>query len=217
MHGGGVIMGRCSHTDAVSHDCTYHYQISGRKTWILKPTETLMEEVRENKGDTTLGREGFLSSFSDEDGVVRELEITVESGGWLALDTRLWWHRTEVRGYQGVCISVARDVYLGGKGREEEEEEEEEGQGSEGEPEVSNLDCVYSTTSTSEGTLLFTESDMPDCSLGRSNKPNCEVCEVEVGGQVVMGLVSLRDIGEGEVLEVCYSSDEEGGGGGGLQ
>ena len=125
-----------------------------------------------------------------------------------ALDTRLWWHRTEVRGGGGLCVSVARDVYLK-KQEEEEEEEKEEEDGGEGDTKVTNLDCIYATVDTSVGTLLFTEGDMPDCELGRSEKPNCEVVDVEVDGEEIMGVVTNRDVKEGEVFTVCYSSEEE--------
>jgi hypothetical protein len=42
------LTGRPEHTDSVLHDGTWHYQLSGRKKWILKPTEDLLKKMGVN-------------------------------------------------------------------------------------------------------------------------------------------------------------------------
>jgi hypothetical protein len=39
------LAGRPEHTDSVSHDGTWHYQLSGRKRWFLKPTEAFLNKI----------------------------------------------------------------------------------------------------------------------------------------------------------------------------
>lgn len=38
--------GRPEHTDSVTHDGTWHYQLSGRKIWKLRPTQQLLEHMK---------------------------------------------------------------------------------------------------------------------------------------------------------------------------
>jgi U3 small nucleolar RNA-associated protein 6 len=56
-----------------------------------------------------------------------------------------------------------------------------------------------------EGTIIFTEDDMPDCSLHRSSNPNCALVEIDEGAQAI---VSIRPIKLGEFFCVANSDDE---------
>jgi hypothetical protein len=72
---------------------------------------------------------------------------------------------------------------------------------------MTNLDGLYATNDIEGGTIIFKETDMPDCELHRSaTNPNCELVELEDGTTAV---VSSRPIATGEFFCVSESSDEE--------
>jgi hypothetical protein len=73
---------------------------------------------------------------------------------------------------------------------------------------TTNMDSLYATNDIDEGTVIFTEKDMPNGELHRSAtaiKANCEVVELEDGTSAV---VSSRVITAGEIFCVPESSDE---------
>ena len=70
---------------------------------------------------------------------------------------------------------------------------------------MSNVDGLYATTDIEQGVVIFTQETMPDCSLHRSDNPNCEIVEIEDGQQAI---VSARDIKSGEFFCVANSDDE---------
>jgi U3 small nucleolar RNA-associated protein 6 len=71
---------------------------------------------------------------------------------------------------------------------------------------MTNVDGLYATDDIDPGTVIFKESDMPDCELHRSRtNPNCEVVELDDGTQAV---VSVRKITAGEFFCIAESSDE---------
>ena len=64
------------------------------------------------------------------------------------------------------------------------------------------------------GDIVVTELDDPTCEAGRSEDPNCMLCEVEVEtkrGEVrsVMGIVAVRDIPAGDFITIAPSDSEE--------
>jgi hypothetical protein len=68
-------------------------------------------------------------------------------------------------------------------------------------------DGLYATDDIAAGTIIFRESDMPDCELHRSSEsPNCEVAELEDGTDAV---VSSRAIVAGEFFCIAESDDED--------
>jgi hypothetical protein len=72
---------------------------------------------------------------------------------------------------------------------------------------MTNSDGLYATNDIEGGTIIFKETDMPNCELHRSStNPNCEVAELEDGTTAV---VSSRPIAAGEFFCVSESSDEE--------
>ena len=70
---------------------------------------------------------------------------------------------------------------------------------------MSNVDGLYATNDIEEGVVIFTQDTMPDCSLHRSDNPNCEIVETEEGQ---LAIVSARDIKSGEFFCVANSDDE---------
>lgn len=70
---------------------------------------------------------------------------------------------------------------------------------------MSNVDGLYATSDIEAGVIIFTQESMPDCSLHRSDNPNCEIVETEEGQ---MAVVSARNIKSGEFFCVANSDDE---------
>ena len=102
--------GRNEHTDYTDHNGgTFHYQVAGTKIWILRPTD----ELRAMCDELDVALKGSYVH-------------TVEEGDIFVINTRLWWHQTEIPGTCGgdnnrgvgsgcnLSISYARDVYLNG-------------------------------------------------------------------------------------------------------
>lgn len=72
---------------------------------------------------------------------------------------------------------------------------------------MTNLDGLYANCDIEEATIIFRESEMPDCELHRSSiNPNCEVVELEDGTSAV---VSTRPIMAGEFFSTAESSSSE--------
>ena len=183
------LQGRSEHTDSVSHDGTWHYQLSGTKRWFLRPSSKLIEQMKTKmKPD-----EANLWTESTK------LRIDCNEGDVLVVNTRLWNHQTMIPPQQFPSVSYARDFWLknhyGGN-------EEACAPGT-----MSNMDGLYATNDIDEGTIIFTENEMPGCELHRSaTNANCEVVELEDGTSAV---VSSRAIAAGEFFCVPESSDED--------
>lgn len=181
------LQGRTEHTDSVSHDGTWHFQLSGTKQWFLRPTAKLVEHMAE-KLDTKEMQEWNEST---------KLQIDVVQGDVIVINTRLWRHQTIIPSQKLPSVSYARDFWVS---RSEEKDGEDGGA-------MTNLDGLYATNDIDKGTVIFTENDMPDCELHRSaTDANCEVVELENGNSAV---VSSRAINAGEFFCVPESSDEE--------
>ena len=193
--------GRGLHTDSVSHDGTWHYQMSGTKEWFLSPSSDLLNKH-------------WKSELSNEERSQwkesTKVRVPCEEGDVIIVNTRLWFHRTVIPAQEDPSVSYARDFRLGGGS-------DNCGTGSTSDKEVgsdkatimTNLDGLYARNDIEAGTVIFTEADMPDCELHRSNdNPNCEIAELEDGTGAV---VSCRAIASGEFFCVPESSDEEEG------
>jgi U3 small nucleolar RNA-associated protein 6 len=93
-------------------------------------------------------------------------------------------------------VSYARDVYLDGKGSAEEQQTN-----------LTNLDGLYAADDIEAGTVVFRESEMPDCELHRTREnPNCEIVELEDGEGAI---VSCRGIKAGEFFCIMESDDSD--------
>lgn len=173
--------GRGLHTDSVSHDGTWHYQLSGTKEWYLTPSSDLLNRW---KNQTSSPPQSWNESTS--------LKVACQQGDVIVVNTRLWFHRTVIPGQGNPSVSYARDFRLSSEAASSN---------------MTNLDGLYARNEIEPGTVIFTENDMPDCELHRSkDDPNCEVVELENGTSAV---VSKRTIACGEFFCVAESSDEE--------
>jgi len=87
-----AMQGRPEHTDSISHDGTWHYQLSGSKQWKIRPTDALIEE------------QPLLDSQ-------RELHtcVTCAENDMFIVNTKLWFHQTFIPGQNNPSVSFARD------------------------------------------------------------------------------------------------------------
>jgi U3 small nucleolar RNA-associated protein 6 len=196
--------GRPDHTDSVSHDGTWHYQLSGKKEWNLRPSSGLLRHF-----DRILPRRATSEGWTPE-----ELRLTVmcSERDVLMVNTRLWFHRTRIPAQRVPSVSFARDFRFPSDD-DDADADDAEGQvaddgGQEAEPGgMSNLDGLYARADIDEGTVIFTETDMPDAELHvSSSDPNCQVVTLEDGGSAV---VSRRLIRAGEFFCVPESPSDE--------
>ena len=97
--GAAPMRGKPFHVDAVRNDGTWHLQTSGTKTWRLKPNVHA-------DWPTAGGPPGIPGD---------SLSVSVECGDILAVNTRLWFHETEVKPQPHPCVSYARDFFLLGR------------------------------------------------------------------------------------------------------
>lgn len=166
--------GRPEHTDSVSHDGTWHYQLSGTKRWYLRPTEELVEKCPN----------------------ATSVMVDCKEGDVLVVNTRLWWHCTVIPPQSTPSVSYARDFYRESPTATEAQIDA-----------MKNVDGLYAANTIEEGTILFTEDDMPDCALPHSaTSSNCKVVELDDGSSA---LVSTRIINAGEFFCVAEDSDTD--------
>merc|ERR1719162_1780456 len=83
------LLGRPEHSDSVEHAGTWHMQCSGTKTWNIRPLD-----------DSRLWSDAGcccpkLDTPADSDGHCR-LHVKCEQGDLLIVNTRLWYHQTEL-------------------------------------------------------------------------------------------------------------------------
>lgn len=202
------LQGRPEHTDSISHDGTWHFQLSGTKRWLLRPTPQLLAHFQE-KLDSTSFKE-WNTAFSKEENQdnVCHKSITVDcnEGDILVVNTRLWFHQTILPPQPQPSVSYARDFWAYKRRMEENDVEQKPGSKRPATG-MTNVDGLYATNNIEEGTVVFREDDMPGCELHRSkDNYNCEVVELEEGIQAV---VSTRNIAAGEFFCLVESDDED--------
>lgn len=181
-NGTGEMAGRPEHTDSVSHSGTWHYQLSGSKTWLLRPSSKLLALWKAMPSEERPSWTGLT-----------RLTVTCQQGDVLVIDTKMWFHQTVIPGQNEPSVSYARDFC-------------EPGDSVEAMGGMTNVDGMYATDSIDEGTVIFTDEQMPDGELHRSaNNANCEVVELDDGRQAV---VSTRVIAAGEFFCIPESDDE---------
>jgi len=211
---GSHLEGRAEHTDSVSHSGTWHFQLSGQKYWHVRP-------LRESEEwDASIVNHHLDENWQDG------FTIICKPGDLLLINTRLWWHRTTLpstlQATNRLSVSYARDFYSKAAsklllklddGQEEEEvEEEEDGMvcglcnDQKREDSFQNVEGLYASRSVKKGQVVLTESELPDCSLPRSTRANCQVVELESGEGA---LVALCNIKAGDFLAVLPSDSED--------
>ncbi len=206
-----TMCGRPEHVDEVTHSGTYHIQIAGTKTWKIRPHP-----------DSQLGQELVLESeegnlLRDIPGAEQEgnkswrIKINVQEGDVLVLNTKIWYHCTELNFSPATkssewSISIAQDFYL---------------------PipcprDVQKGDIVYGYDGRMEEDDSKVDPEIPD-ELPRSDNPNCFLVEIdencddeddeqdddELSDTAKVALVALRDLKEGELLTIAYDNQED--------
>lgn len=195
------LAGRPEHTDELSHDGTWHFQLSGSKMWTIRPTDELLA-ARKRGGAPALAQ-----------------EVICYAGDVLAINTKLWWHstqlppvggRTRARGAAcSLSISYARDFVISGSEAARKQGATSAAGGIDApSDDMTNVDGLFATRHIKKGTAILSAAQMPDCELPVSAEPNCEVCEDAQTGELV--LIASRAIASGEFFTVpADSSDEE--------
>lgn len=105
---GAGLQGRREHTDSVTHSGTWHYQVSGRKVWMVRPC--LCDEWEEQHGGIPVLQRSVhpppttppvVHNKSEESSSVQRgsdgmdrLHLECRAGDLLIINTRLWWHQT---------------------------------------------------------------------------------------------------------------------------
>lgn len=199
------IVGRTEHTDSVENDGTWHLQVSGTKVWDIRPCQS---SEWDQQGRVFPELCPALSQ-NYEDGIPR-LRVCCRSGDILVINTRLWWHQTQLPVFnsrKAFCVSslsfsYARDFFFG-KG---DESSSAAGEEVADEVVMKNVDGIYASQDVSAGDVVLTEDELPDCALPRSVDPNCEVVELEDGNYA---LVAVKDLKAGEWLTVYPSDDDD--------
>ena len=175
------LRGRPEHTDAVPHDCTWHEQVEGCKIWHLRPTESLSEDSEVAKG------------------CIGGVNVHVEQGDVIIVDTKAWWHCTSVPVQHSISMSYARDLYLN--------------RPAPGESDMVNIEGVWAQKALSPGEVVFTEHDLPEAELQRGSDFNCELVELQrdEDGSSCMAVVTTKSVKAGDffVLPDDSSDDEE--------
>jgi len=179
-----ALEGRSEHTDNIQHDGTVHYQVSGTKSWYIRPTQELLNQC---KMKNVMLEESY--------------RVTLSEGDRIVINTRLWWHRTEILPPKdnddddNVSISYAQDVYLDGRKVPVEGTEEEV---------MSNVEGAWAVGFIPKGTQLLTDTtSVEELPMQRTNdidKANCKLVIVSKEGEepVQRAVVTLRDIQESE-------------------
>mmetsp|Transcript_7652 Transcript_7652/g.22423 ORF Transcript_7652/g.22423 Transcript_7652/m.22423 type:complete len:531 (-) Transcript_7652:4822-6414(-) len=238
--GGGTaedLQGRPEHTDQISHDGTWHYQLSGTKRWLLRPTPMLLrrwkrdEEENENKNknteknenenetketatqnDSKDGIDGENDNDNDDDDELPpQLRIDCQQGDVLIVNTRLWRHQTVLPPQPDPSVSYARDFWIGGVPPNTKTAPNDgslyAASASASGAAMTNVDGLYAMDDIEEDTVLFREDDMPDCELHRS-KDNPN-CKVVLLEDGLQAVVSARDIKAGEFFCIPDETDDD--------
>jgi U3 small nucleolar RNA-associated protein 6 len=201
-HGEEALQGRVEHTDSIQHDGTWHYQLSGTKEWHLRPSMELLKIITETEKDGD--KSDILSIWNQEqergekDNCTR-MTIRCQQGDILVVNTRLWWHSTTLPVQPTVSLSYARDMYLSSSPPDDDVACDPSS--------MTNVDGLYAANDIEAGTIIFRESEMPDCELHRAKEnANCEVVELEYGEGAI---VSSRLIKSGEFFCILESDDDD--------
>jgi hypothetical protein len=141
---------------------------------------------------------------------------TVEEGDIFVINTRLWWHQTEIPGAKenanantntggnqndNLSISYARDIHLDGTQPAEGVKPQH----------MNSKDGAWATAFIAKGTVLLTEVDPPINRTTVRADANCEMFVVEdtEEGEKQLAVVAFRDIKEGEFYTILESKHEE--------
>jgi hypothetical protein len=128
------------------------------------------------------------------------MEVVCSEGDVFIINTRLWFHQTTIPVQPKPSVSLARDFRF--QANEAATDPDAPAVGT-----MSNVDGMYARNRIEEGTIIFTEDDMPNAELHvSSSDPNCRVVALDDGSSAV---VALRPIATGEFFCVAPSDDDE--------
>ena len=181
------VPGRPEHVDEVSHDGTWHLQISGAKTWTIRPRpEWRGPKIR---GPNARRLKSGAPCF----------RLHVQQGDLLLINTRLWLHRTELPPGP-LSISYARDFRWKVASRSSSDDKTNQ--------EVDLDPRFFARAFIPRGTLALATRDMPDVdAIPRSRTPSCVVTTSPSG----LALRASRDLVTGEPLTLpCDDDDDDG-------
>jgi hypothetical protein len=168
-----ALRGRAEHIDSVTHDGTWHYQLSGFKQWTIRPSPSLVEHFQKHHSHT------WQHSLSEDS----PLTMTCQQGDVLVINTRLWFHQTTIPPQQYPSVSYARDFRI----QDIDHSDTNSDIDSDVSLRMKNVDGLYATTNIAANTILFTEYDLPECELPRSNEhANCHLVTLDDGTQAVV-------------------------------
>jgi len=191
-----VLRGRPEHTDAVDHSGTWHVQLKGTKTWFVRPCVDAHDwssrppELKEGQqGVVKEGRGGY------------RLRIDCREGDLLLINTRAWWHKTEIGPQEsGLSISYARDFYLDDKKKKSAARHGEKTNDQTLDPRM------FASKNFKAMEIVMREEDLPDADLPRSGDPNCSLAELD---DETLALVSIRNIKKNEPLTVGVGDESD--------
>jgi len=206
-----ALAGRAEHVDEVTHSGTWHTQILGTKTWLIRPNKNAQDwqqhqDDNDDDDDATPqvpNIQNLQNAERAEKNRAWRLRICVEAGDLFVLNTRAWYHRTEIEEGVGYSVSVARDFFLETTNKKEKTSAE-----------------LIADRNVAKGDIVLDEDDLPD-DFPRSDDPNCSLAEIandeddddddECESRIV--LVALRDVKKGETLTIAsgenHDDDEE--------
>ena len=217
-----TMKGRPEHVDAVDHAGTWHVQMAGSKTWHVRPCADAEDWA------------GAPPRLPDRGA---RLRIEVQRGDLLVINTRAWYHATNLEAQpgiqsadQGFSISYARDFYRDGDRKaaaaaaaataaataaadNSKGGKLAKGRDGKDDMEKTNLPAqldprLLAANDVFEGDVALDEDDLPD-SVPRSRNPNCELCVAEIDGDERVVLLALRWIFKGEPLTIATKAGEE--------
>ena len=178
-----AMVGRAEHCDDVVHSGTFHIQISGEKTWYIRPNLDRFSSEEDLRPPPPLS--SIPGSEQSETTKSWRLKLTVEEGDYFVLNTKAWYHYTELPISKNWSISVARDFFVP----------------------IPSLDDFE------EGDVVMEEDDIPE-DIPRTSDPNCILAEVECNDgdddeDAHIALVATCDIKKGDFLSIPEEEDDE--------
>jgi len=161
-----TLQGRPEHTDQLdeANAGTYHRQLLGVKDWFLRHRTT-----------------GVLKA------------VRCEAGDLFFVDTRQWYHRTELPPQDTLSVSLAFD--FGPKYSPQQPPRHPR-----------NVDALLAARPLKKGSVVLTEDDLPNARLLRRDDCNCQVRETDKG---TLCLVATKTIQCGELFTVAPSDDDD--------
>lgn len=192
------LTGRAEHADSVEHAGTWHIQCSGKKTWIIRPLDNL--QLWADAGC----RCPRLGTTADFDGF-RRLHVQCEQGDLLVINTRLWYHHTQLPHTSCPSLSVARD-FRWTKDETTAGRRAAEIAMSESGADLGNASVACAPEALDEGAVIFKERPLLAIQSNRDEYLSCDRCAVPIGPPslhlaLIRKEVTRRDIEAGKASE----------------